>query len=116
MSFIEIKKIDKTYIGNKNSKDIHVLESVNFDIKEGEFFCILGPSGCGKSTLLNIMAGFERADAGEVMINGQKIIESNQERLIILQELGLFPWKSVKNNISFGLEMKGIDKKRLKKM
>ena len=89
-------------------KILPVLRDINLEIQAGEFFCIAGPSGCGKTTLLNIIAGLEPADSGKTTWNGKSIDHIGPERLMIFQELGLFPWLTVRQNVEFGLKMKGI--------
>ncbi|MCX9012875.1 MAG: ABC transporter ATP-binding protein [Candidatus Methanoperedens sp.] len=94
---------------SNNGHSMHVLDMINLDVKEGEFFCLLGPSGCGKSTLLNIMAGFEKPTAGIVLIGGKEIKTPNPRYITVFQDYGLFPWRTVLENVEFGLEIKGID-------
>ncbi|MCF6157566.1 MAG: ABC transporter ATP-binding protein [wastewater metagenome] len=88
-----------------------VLDDVNLEVKEGEFVCIVGPSGCGKTTLLNIIAGLERADSGELRVNGRKVNGAGTDRVVIFQEAALFPWLNVIKNVEFGLKQKGVNSK-----
>jgi ABC-type nitrate/sulfonate/bicarbonate transport system ATPase subunit len=82
---------------------VHVLEDVNARIVRGEFVCIVGPSGCGKSTLLNIIGGFLRATAGQVLVEGSLVAGPDPRRIFVFQENGVFPWLNVSENIGFGL-------------
>jgi ABC-type nitrate/sulfonate/bicarbonate transport system ATPase subunit len=82
---------------------IEVLSSVSLDVADGEFVCILGPSGCGKSTLLNIVGGFLKASAGDVLIDGQDVKGPDPRRIFVFQERGVFPWLTVNGNVGFGL-------------
>jgi len=84
------------------------LVSINLDVKEKEFTCVLGPSGCGKTTLLRIIAGLEKATTGEVMIGGELVTGPSSRMAMIFQDYSLFPWRTVIDNIAFGLEMKGV--------
>lgn len=84
---------------------IHVLDRISLNIDNGEFICIIGPSGCGKSTLLNIIAGLDKASEGRVLLNGREISRPGIGIGIIFQELALFPWLTVIENIEFGLRM-----------
>ncbi|MCJ7501968.1 MAG: ABC transporter ATP-binding protein [Acidobacteriia bacterium] len=86
------------------------LENINLEVSEGEFLCIVGPSGCGKSTLLNLMAGLDQPTSGEIWMDGRRIKGPGTERLVIFQELGLFPWLTVQENVEFGLRMQGLPK------
>ncbi|MDD4955632.1 MAG: ABC transporter ATP-binding protein [Candidatus Omnitrophica bacterium] len=90
-----------------------VLENINFQIEKGEFLCVIGPSGCGKTTLLNIIAGLDLSYEGYVLHQEQLIKGSDAHRLLIFQEMGLFPWLTVKENIEFGLKLKRMDKKEI---
>jgi NitT/TauT family transport system ATP-binding protein len=84
------------------------LENIHLAVKEGEFLCMVGPSGCGKSTLLNIMAGLDQPSSGTIWVDGQPMQTPQQGHILIFQELGLFPWLSVRENVEFGLRMKGV--------
>lgn len=81
------------------------LESIDLEIFEGEFVCLLGPSGCGKTTLLNILAGFEGPSSGYVLIDGETVEKPHPKRITIFQEYALLPWRTVLGNVEFGLEM-----------
>lgn len=87
---------------------VHALGPVNLDVSPGEFVCLLGPSGCGKSTLLNLFAGLEKPDEGEVRIDGEPIVRPGPDRAVLFQEPALFPWKSVRANVEFALELIGV--------
>jgi len=82
---------------------VHVLEDINAEVARGEFVCIVGPSGCGKSTLLNIVGGFLRGTAGEVLVEGAPVTGPDPRRIFVFQENGVFPWLNVRENIGFGL-------------
>ena len=86
---------------------IDALESISFDINEGEFVCVLGPSGCGKSTLLKLIAGFEKASGGEILLHDEPINGIDYHRGVVFQKDNLFEWLSVRNNINYGLRMRG---------
>lgn len=97
-----IEKISKSFM-NHRGKALSVLQDIDLTISKEEFVALVGPSGCGKSTLLNITAGLLQPSSGTVKFTG---VESGYEpRLsIVFQETGLFPWRNVHDNISFGLE------------
>lgn len=84
------------------------LQSINLNVEEEEFTCILGPSGCGKTTLLRIIAGLETATSGKVIIDGEEVTGPTSRMAMIFQDYSLFPWRTVLDNIAFGLEVKGI--------
>ncbi|MEM6451857.1 MAG: ABC transporter ATP-binding protein [Cyanobacteria bacterium P01_D01_bin.105] len=87
-----------------------VLDSVNFQIKPGEFVCLLGPSGCGKSTLLNIIAGFIKPTAGYITVDQQQVTRPGADRGFVFQQYSLLPWKTIFQNVELGLKIKGMPK------
>jgi len=86
------------------------LDHINLQVKAGEFLCIVGPSGCGKSTLLHLIAGLHQQTSGQVLVDGKRVEGTGTDRILIFQELGLFPWLTVGDNVQFGMKMKGIGK------
>ncbi len=96
---------------SKNFNDFLALQKVNFEVMDGEFVCLLGPSGCGKTTVLRLAAGLEYPNEGEIFLDGKKIEGINKECGFVFQEYVLFPWRTVKENIEFGPEVKGMIKK-----
>jgi NitT/TauT family transport system ATP-binding protein len=86
------------------------LEKINLEVKPGEFLCIVGPSGCGKSTLLHLIAGLHPQTSGKVLVDGAPVNGPGTDRILIFQELGLFPWLTVGGNVEFGMKMKNIGK------
>lgn len=84
------------------------LEWINLAVREGELLCLLGPSGCGKTTLLNLMAGFMKQDSGQVLIDGEPVLRPDPRHVTLFQEYGLFPWRTVLDNVLFGLEVQKI--------
>lgn len=86
------------------------LDRINLQVKAGEFLCIVGPSGCGKSTLLHLIAGLHQQTSGQILVDGQRIQGPGTDRILIFQELGLFPWLTVGQNVEFGMKMKGLGK------
>lgn len=111
---LELKDVGKSFPspGNRTSK---VLEHVKLNVGRGELIAILGPSGCGKSTLLNIIAGFERADQGEVLLEGEPVLCPSSQRGVVFQNAVLFPWLTVEENIAFGLRENRIAKEEQKR-
>jgi NitT/TauT family transport system ATP-binding protein len=89
---------------DRSSQDVHVLEDITLDVREGEFICLVGPSGCGKSTLLNIAGGFLKATEGEMLVDDRPVVAPDPKRIFIFQENGVFPWMTVAENIAFGVK------------
>ncbi|KXV04933.1 ABC transporter ATP-binding protein [Acetobacter malorum] len=84
-----------------------VLDDVSLDVEPGEFVALIGPSGCGKSTLLRLVAGLETPDAGTLLADGTPITEPHPSRIIMFQDPTLYPWRTVRGNISLGPDIHG---------
>ena len=84
-------------------------QEMSLDVHRREFICIIGPSGCGKSTLIRIVAGLEDSSAGEILIDGHPVSGPGPDRGMVFQGYTLFPWRTVRQNVMFGLEMRGKD-------
>jgi NitT/TauT family transport system ATP-binding protein len=106
---VSLKNISLTYKGNNGSR-LLALDSINLQVKAGEFLCIVGPSGCGKSTLLHLIAGLHQPSHGQVLVDDKLVDGPGTDRILIFQELGLFPWLTVAQNIEFGMKMNHVPK------
>jgi NitT/TauT family transport system ATP-binding protein len=106
MALLEIKGVSKQFFAE--GKEMQILQDINLSIKENEFVCFIGPSGCGKTTLLRIVAGLEDPTSGTITLDGELIKGPSPERGMVFQEYSLFPWRTVLDNIAFGLELRGI--------
>lgn len=95
---------------SKSFGELKVLDNVNIEVAKGEFLVLLGASGCGKSTLLNLISGFERASMGSVHVNGREVRDVDPGCGMVFQQYALFPWKTVQQNVEFGLKMRGISR------
>lgn len=115
MEKIVVKNVTKRFINNQKLPQL-VLADLSLTINSGEFICLLGPSGCGKTTLLNLIAGFDKPTEGTVEIDGQLVTRPNPKHITIFQDYGLFPWRTVLDNVLFGLEAKGIKGKAAKEL
>ncbi len=89
-----------------NGGSVQALKNVTLDIKSGELLSVLGPSGCGKTTLLNIVAGFLAPTSGDIIINEKAVKGPGPERGMVFQQGALFEWMTVRENVSFGPDMK----------
>jgi NitT/TauT family transport system ATP-binding protein len=96
----------------KDEKSFLAVDDVSLTIREGEFVVIVGPSGCGKTTFMNTFAGLVRPAKGKVYMDGEEIIGPSAERGVVFQQFALFPWKTVAENIEFGLKYRGIPKRQ----
>jgi NitT/TauT family transport system ATP-binding protein len=81
---------------------------VSFEVRRGEFVCLLGPSGCGKTSILNVLAGLDPATTGQALLDGRPIAGPGPDRAVLFQEPALFPWLSVRANIELALELEGV--------
>lgn len=97
-----------------NGDRLLALDEINLKVRAGEFLCIVGPSGCGKSTLLHIITGLHRPTSGSVRVDDKIVDGPCTSRILIFQELGLFPWLTVGANVEFGLKMAGLSRKERK--
>jgi NitT/TauT family transport system ATP-binding protein len=111
---IECRSVRKTYRDSAEGTEVLALDGLTLDIESREFLTLLGPSGCGKSTLLNILAGFEKPDAGEVLLNGVPIEHPGPDRGVVFQDYALFPWLNIQQNVEYGLREKGIGKAEMR--
>ena len=96
-------------LGRGNAR-FEVLRDVSIDIAPGEFVCLLGPSGCGKSTLLGALAGHLKVARGRLHLDGAGIDGPDPQRGLVFQQHTLFPWKTVLDNVAYGLKMQGVDR------
>jgi len=104
---ISLLAAEKQYASPQGAPAV-ALAPVTLEIASGEFVCLVGPSGCGKTTLINLMAGFEKASAGTVTIDGRPVTDTDPDHIMIFQEYGLYPWRTVLGNVLFAVEAKGL--------
>ncbi len=106
---VRLNEISLNYKTNDGTR-LLALDKINLQVRAGEFLCIVGPSGCGKSTLLHLVAGFHTPSSGNLMVDDKPVAGPGTDRILIFQELGLFPWLTVGQNVEFGMKMKAIPK------
>jgi len=95
---------------SKSFDSLVALEHLSFDIKEGEFLCLVGPSGCGKTTVLRMIGGLELPTSGSIYLDGEGVKGPGPDRGMVFQSFALFPWRTVMRNVTFGLELRGARK------
>jgi len=105
---IEIRHVSKTF--RRGDSVVEALRDFNLTIKQGEIVAIIGPSGCGKSTLLNMIAGLYSPSKGRVLYKGTAVTDVNMDVGYMTQKDNLLPWRTVRDNIAFPLELAGLDK------
>ncbi|MEY9866539.1 NitT/TauT family transport system ATP-binding protein [Peribacillus sp. B2I2] len=97
--------LDVTYVNNKTGAEVIALQNINLNIKDGEFICIVGPSGCGKTTFLNTVVGLLKPSKGEILLDQQKIDGPGKDRAMVFQNPSLLPWRTVLENVLYGVEL-----------
>jgi len=103
---VEVKNFSLSYETLDGS--VAAVSDTQIHVNPGEFVSIVGPSGCGKSTLLNAVAGFLEPTTGTVTVDGERVKGPSAERGMVFQQYSLFPWKTVRENVEFGLKMRGM--------
>jgi NitT/TauT family transport system ATP-binding protein len=109
MATLEAKNVTKIYGAGEES--VKALDDVSITVEDGEFVSIVGPSGCGKTTFLRILDGLLDQTNGDILIDGNPVEGSGRDRGMVFQSFNLFPWRSVLDNVAFGLEAAGMGKK-----
>ena len=94
----------------KRFGDLTVLDGINFNIKEGELLAIVGPTGCGKTTFLNTLSKLMPATEGEILIDGEEANPKKHNISYVFQEPTCLPWRTVRENVAYGMEVKGVGK------
>ncbi len=105
---IKLENVNLSY--NQGNTFVQALQGVNLSVPQGSRLAIIGPSGCGKSSLLFLLAGLHQPSSGTVMLAGKEVSGTRKETALILQDYGLFPWKTVWENASLGLAVRGATK------
>ena len=101
---IEIERVTRSFNG------VLALDEISLTVEDGSFVTILGASGCGKSTLLNLVAGLDHPSSGRILLDGAVVTGPGPDRVVVFQKAGLYPWLSLRDNIAFGLKMRGGSK------
>jgi NitT/TauT family transport system ATP-binding protein len=119
-SILEVNEISKSYQtrtkGSSGENSVKILDRISFQLKRGSFTSVIGPSGCGKTTLLKIIDGLVQPDSGTVTLNGEAVNSPPEKIGFVFQQFGLLPWRTVINNVEFGLELKGVDSDERKRI
>jgi NitT/TauT family transport system ATP-binding protein len=104
---IQLSSVEKRFISARGDEQV-ALSQLDLEIGSGEIVCLIGPSGCGKTTIISLMAGFEKPSNGTVQIDGKQVSVPDPDHIMIFQDYGLYPWRTVLGNVLFGLQAKGI--------
>ena len=95
------------FYNERIKRQLNVLDGIDLSVAEGELVCIVGPSGCGKSTFLGAIAGLTRINGGQVLIDGKVVTKPGPDRAMVFQHDSLFPWRTVLQNVVYGIELQG---------
>jgi NitT/TauT family transport system ATP-binding protein len=101
---IRLRNLSKVFSDEKHT--VQAIDGFNLSVDEGEIVCLLGPSGCGKTTVLRMIAGLEPISGGSIAVSDRPVTRAGSDRGMVFQEFALFPWRTVRTNIEFGLEIK----------
>ena len=107
--------ISKTFI-QKGTQVVPVLENISLEVRDQEFLVILGPGQCGKTTLLRILAGLETPSSGAAYLDGKQIVAPGPQIGLVFQSYKLFPWKTVRQNVEIGLEVRGLEPAKIREI
>jgi NitT/TauT family transport system ATP-binding protein len=107
---LAVRNVGKAF--QRRGSSFAVLDDISFDVRAGEFFVIVGPSGCGKTTFLRIVQGLDRPTAGTILLSGKPLAGPGPDRGFVFQNDALFPWRTVLRNVTFGLELRGVSRRR----
>ncbi len=107
MAIIQFSGVERVF--HQNGKEFVALKDVNLEVQDREFVAIVGPSGCGKTTCMRMAAGLEHPSAGTVSVDGVVVRQPGPDRAVVFQAFALFPWKTVWDNVEFGLLSLGVD-------
>jgi NitT/TauT family transport system ATP-binding protein/sulfonate transport system ATP-binding protein len=106
---IECQHIYKEFTSKRGTTK--VLENISLQVKRNEFVALFGPGQCGKTTLMNVLSGLDTATKGTVYSHGEVVTGPGSERGVVFQSMALFPWLTVRGNVSYGPKARGFDKK-----
>lgn len=98
------------YWMRNQQRKVLAVQNASFAVNAGEFVAILGPSGCGKTTILNVTAGLVNPTGGRILLGGREIFGPGRDRAMVFQSPALMPWRTVVQNVSYGLELQGLEK------
>src|SRR5262249_33831910 len=105
---LEFREVTRRFAGGRRSEAVTAIEGVSLAVRDREVVSLIGPSGCGKSTLLNLSAGLDRPNAGEVLVDATPVTGPNSHVAFMLQKDLLLPWRTIRENVEFGLEIRKV--------
>jgi NitT/TauT family transport system ATP-binding protein len=103
VTVINIENLRKLFVVPRTKQEVLAIDGFSLDLEQGEFLSLAGPSGCGKSTILNVVAGLEAPTSGRIVMEGGIVTGPSADRGMVFQDYALFPWKTIRENVGFGL-------------
>lgn len=103
---LQARAVALSFHNERIGKTLRVLDSIDLEVGAGELLAIVGPSGCGKSTFLGVVDGLIRADSGDILIDGARVVKPGPDRAMVFQHDSLFPWRTVLGNVTYGLDIR----------
>src|SRR6201989_2055524 len=107
---LEARGIRLDYVQPRTNTRLTALDGVDLEIMDGEFVSIVGPSGCGKTTFLSVVDGLIPASGGRILVDGKSVTKPGPDRAVVFQDASLLPWRTVLQNVLYGLECIGLGK------
>lgn len=104
---MEARGVYLEYANRRLKQRLTVLNGISLDVREGELLCIVGPSGCGKSTFLSAIDGLTKVTRGQILVDGREVAAPGPDRAVVFQHDSLFPWRTVIQNVVYGMELQG---------
>src|SRR5262245_42858799 len=104
---LDVRGLALEHYNERTQQALRVLDGIDLEVAEGELVSIVGPSGCGKTTFLNAVDGLVRVTRGEIRLDGRVVDRPGPDRAFVFQHDSLFPWRTVRQNVSYGLELQG---------
>lgn len=108
---LQARNVSLEYFQSRTGTSLLALDRISLDIEEGEFVSIVGPSGCGKTTFLSVVDGLIKATDGEILVDGAPVTRPGPDRAVVFQDASLLPWRTVLENVIYGLECIGVRKR-----
>jgi len=108
---LQARGVSLEYFQSRTGKSLLALDRITLDVMEGEFVSIVGPSGCGKTTFLSVVDGLIEATAGAILVDGEQVSRPGPDRAVVFQDASLLPWRTVLDNVIYGLECIGTRKR-----
>ncbi|MBI2206268.1 MAG: ABC transporter ATP-binding protein [Candidatus Rokubacteria bacterium] len=105
---VVVGDLEKVYVDPRTAEEVVAIRGLDLTIEPNEFVSIIGPSGCGKTTFLHMLAGLRKATGGRMLVHGKPITRPGADRGMVFQDYALLPWKTARENVEFGLKIKGL--------